>query len=60
TFTNIGADEKITTILKDDFKVVDGHPTFNKPSLPPVSAQEFAAELINHKYRDGWKLPAMP
>ncbi|MDR3308617.1 MAG: Gfo/Idh/MocA family oxidoreductase, partial [Tannerella sp.] len=59
-FTNIGADEKITTILKDDFKVVDGHPSFNKPSLPPVNAQEFAAELINHKYRDGWSLPAMP
>ncbi|MDR1723500.1 MAG: Gfo/Idh/MocA family oxidoreductase [Tannerella sp.] len=59
-FTNIGADEKVVMILKDGFTIKDGHPTFDKPTLPPLNAQEFAAELINHKYRDGWKLPAMP
>jgi len=59
-FTNIGADETIRTVIKDGFTIKDGHPTFNKDWTEPVNAQEFAAELINHKYRDGWKLPAMP
>jgi hypothetical protein len=59
-FTNIGADEKITPILKDGFTIKDGHPSFDKPKGQTVNAQEFAAELINHKYREGWSLPAMP
>ena len=59
-FTNIGADETISTVIKDGFTIKDGHPSFNKDWTKPVNAQEFAAELINHKYRDGWKLPAMP
>ncbi|MDR3269347.1 MAG: Gfo/Idh/MocA family oxidoreductase [Tannerella sp.] len=59
-FTNIGADETITTTIKDGFTVNDGHPTFDKPANPPVNAQQFAAELINHNYRAGWKLPDMP
>ena len=59
-FTNIGADEKIRTVIKDGFKIHDGHPTFNKEWTDPVSAEEFAAELIKHNYRDGWSLPDMP
>ena len=59
-FTNIGADEQISVIIKDGFKVVDGHPSFDKPRTDKQNAQAFAAELINHKYRDGWSLPAMP
>ncbi|MDR3251811.1 MAG: Gfo/Idh/MocA family oxidoreductase [Tannerella sp.] len=59
-FTNIGADETIRTVIKDGFTINDGHPSFDKTYTPAVNAQEFAAELINHKYRDGWKLPAMP
>lgn len=59
-FTNIGDDEMIKTVIKDGFKIHDGHPTFNKTWTDPVPAKEFAAELVNHKYRKGWKLPDMP
>ncbi|MDR0748170.1 MAG: Gfo/Idh/MocA family oxidoreductase [Tannerellaceae bacterium] len=59
-FTNIGADETIKTVIKDGFTIEDGHPSFNKTWTEPVNAQAFAAELINHKYREGWKLPDMP
>ena len=60
TFTNIGDDEKISILIKDDFKVVDGDPKFNKIWTDPVNAKQFAAELIKHNYRDGWKLVDMP
>ncbi|GHU64474.1 dehydrogenase [Bacteroidia bacterium] len=59
-FTNIGPDEVIKTVIKDGFTIKDGHPSFNKTWTDPVNAQAFAAELINHKYREGWSLPAMP
>lgn len=59
-FTNIGADETIRTVIKDGFKIHDGHPTFNKDWTDPMNAQAFAAELIKHTYRDGWSLPDMP
>jgi hypothetical protein len=59
-FTNIGADEKIRTVVKDGFEINDGHPTFKKDWTDPVSAQEFAAELIRHTYRKPWSLPEMP
>lgn len=59
-FTNIPADAKIRTVIKDGFKIHDGHPTFDKTMTDPVNAQAFADELIKHTYRSGWKLPAMP
>jgi hypothetical protein len=59
-FTNIGAEETIQTVIKDGFTIKDGHPSFNKTWTDPVNAQAFAAELINHTYRAGWSLPAMP
>ena len=59
-FTNIGADENVKFMIKTGFSVVDGHPKWNNKVSEPVNAQALAAELINHKYRDGWKLPAMP
>jgi hypothetical protein len=59
-FTNITPDEKIRIVIEDGFKIHDGHPTFNKTYTDPVPATEFAAELIKHTYRDGWKLPEMP
>ncbi|MDR1866481.1 MAG: Gfo/Idh/MocA family oxidoreductase [Bacteroidales bacterium] len=58
-FTNISDTDKFNLTLSDDFKVVDGHPTFNKPSIS-INAKSFAAELIKHTYREGWSLPAMP
>lgn len=59
-FTNITDDETIKICTKDDFKIHDGHPTFNKLWTEPMSANKFAKELINHTYRDGWALPKMP
>ena len=59
-FTNIGDDETIRTVIRDGFKIHDGHPTFNKDWTEPVNAKAFAKELIKHTYRDGWSLPEMP
>jgi predicted dehydrogenase len=59
-FTNIGDNETIRTVIRDGFKIHDGHPTFNKDWTDPVNAQAFAAELIKHTYRDGWNMPDMP
>ncbi len=59
-FTNINDNEEIKIIAKDNFKMDDGHPKFEKEWTEPVSANAFAEELIKHNYRDGWKLPDMP
>ncbi|MCA1745881.1 MAG: Gfo/Idh/MocA family oxidoreductase [Bacteroidales bacterium] len=59
-FTNISDDETIRTVIADGFEIKDGHPTFDKTWTKPVKAQDFAAELIKHTYRSGWKLPDMP
>ena len=58
-FTNIGDNEKLRLTISDNFRIVDGDPKFDKPNVE-INAKEFAAELIKHKYRDGWSLPAMP
>ena len=59
-FTNIGANEEIRTVIKDGFKIHDGHPTFNKDWTEPMNAVAYSQELIKHTYRDGWSLPDMP
>jgi Oxidoreductase family, NAD-binding Rossmann fold/Oxidoreductase family, C-terminal alpha/beta domain len=59
-FTNLTDTETIKTVIKDGFKIHNGHPTFNKDWTDPVLAQEFAAELIKHTYREPWSLPDMP
>ena len=59
-FTNLTDDEKIRIVKKDDFKIVDGDPRFNKIWTDPVPAKEFAAELVKHTYRKPWSLPDMP
>jgi hypothetical protein len=59
-FTNLKDDEQIKTVIKDGFAIHDGHPTFKKTWTDPVSAKEFAAELIKHKYQNGYSLPDMP
>ena len=59
-FTNIGSDEKVRTVIKDGFKIHDGHPTFNKDWTEPMNAVDYSQELIKHTYRDGWSLPDMP
>jgi hypothetical protein len=59
-FTNIPAGATVKTVVKDGFKITDGHPTFDKTYTEPQNALAFANELIKHTYRDGWKLPDMP
>lgn len=59
-FTNIAKDAKIQSVIKDGFKLNDGHPTFDKTMTDAVDANTFAEELVKHAYRDGWKLPDMP
>ena len=59
-FTNIPEDAMIQTIIEDGFKIVDGHPTFDKKMTDPVNARAMAQEMIKHTYQNGWKLPSMP
>ncbi|PID68600.1 MAG: oxidoreductase [Flavobacteriales bacterium] len=59
-FTNINPNEEIKTVIKDGFKIHDGHPTFDKDWTEPMNAIAYSQELIKHTYRDGWSLPAMP
>lgn len=59
-FTNIGANEEIRTVIKDGFKIKEGHPTFDKDWTEPMNAIAYSQELIKHTYRDGWDLPEMP
>ena len=47
-FTNIKDDEMIKILIKDDFKIVDGDPKFNKIWTDPINAKQFANELIKH------------
>ena len=59
-FTNIDDNETLRTCIKDGFTIHDGHPSFNKTWTDPINAKQFAAELVKHNYREGWKLPDMP
>ncbi|MCD8177466.1 MAG: Gfo/Idh/MocA family oxidoreductase [Tannerellaceae bacterium] len=59
-FTNIGDDETIEIVIRDGFKIKDGHPTFAKDKTDPINAKQFAEELIKHNYRAGWNLVDMP
>lgn len=59
-FTNIGDNDTFKIVVEDGFKIHDGHPTFNKKWTDEINAKQYAKELVNHKYREGWKLPSMP
>jgi hypothetical protein len=59
-FTNIGDDEKLRTVLSDDFEIVDGDPKFRTKWTQPFNAKQFAKELVKHNYREGWTLTDMP
>ncbi|MDR1170567.1 MAG: Gfo/Idh/MocA family oxidoreductase [Prevotellaceae bacterium] len=58
-FTNISDTDEFSLVLSDDFKIENGHPSFNKPS-EKVHAKTFAQELIKHTYQNGYSLPDMP
>lgn len=59
-FTNIDSNEEIKIITEDKFSIHDGHPTFKKEYTDPINATQFAADLIKHKYENGFSLPDMP
>jgi hypothetical protein len=59
-FTNIGQNEEIRTVIRDGFKIEDGHPTFARDWTDPVNAGQYASDLVNRPYRSGWRLPSMP
>jgi predicted dehydrogenase len=58
-FENISDTEELKIMTSDDFKVTDGHPTFDKKYVS-FNALEKAGEYIKHTYRQGWNLPDMP
>lgn len=58
-FTNISENEELKIMVSDDFRVIDGHPHFDK-QYATFNALERANEYIKHTYRDGWTLPSMP
>lgn len=58
-FTNISPGEELKIMVSDDFKVVDGHPTFDK-KYQTFNALKSAEQYIKHTYREGWSLPPMP
>ena len=59
-FTNLTDAEKIVATANNGFEMKSGRPRFIKTMTSPVSAKEFAAELIKHTYRKPWTLPDMP
>ncbi len=58
-FTNIGPNDKVSQVKRDDFEVVDGDPKFDR-NYVQYNALEFANELIKHTYHNGFTLPPMP
>jgi len=59
-FTNINDNDSIKICVEDHFNITDGHPTFDRKYTDPINAKQFAAEMIQHTYRNGWSLPEMP
>lgn len=59
-FTNINPDEELRVVIRDEFSIENGNPSFRQERSDPFNAKEFARGLIRHQYRDGWSLPDMP
>lgn len=59
-FINISDSDEIKIVTSDDFEVIDGDPKFTTKYTDPIPAKDFAAELVNKPYREGWSLPEMP
>jgi predicted dehydrogenase len=60
-FTNIKDDEVLHFIKNDNFVTfTDRKPSFSKEWSEAINAKQFAAEMVRHTYRKGWKLPDMP
>jgi predicted dehydrogenase len=59
-FTNIHSNEELRVVIRDEFSIENGNPSFRKEWSDPFNAIEFANGLIKHEYREGWSLPDMP
>ena len=53
-FTNIGANDTLRIMTKNNFEIEDGDPQFNKDFIT-VPAREKVEEWIRHSYRQGWE-----
>jgi hypothetical protein len=53
-FTNIGLNDEIRILKKDNFEIVNGDPQFSKDYIT-LPAKITAEEWIRHPYRDGWE-----
>ena len=53
-FTNIGKNDAIRILKKDNFEIVNGDPQFKKDFIT-LPAKVTAEEWIRHTYRDGWE-----
>lgn len=54
-FTNISSSDELRVVSLDEFKVIEGHPYFNKKYVT-FNAEETIEEYIKHNYRTGWSL----
>jgi hypothetical protein len=59
-FTNISDSDNLKICISDNFTITDGDPKFDKKWTEPMNAKQFAAEMVKHTYRAGFKLPDMP
>ncbi|WP_159522587.1 Gfo/Idh/MocA family protein [Sunxiuqinia indica] len=53
-FTNIGSNDQLQILTRDDFEMTKGDPKFNK-EYTTQSAKQMAEEWIRHTYRQGWE-----
>lgn len=58
-FTNINDTDTLKIVSKDDFKVIDGDPRFDRQFVD-FNAKQVAEEWIKHTYHNGFSLPPMP
>lgn len=54
SFTNISDSDQLKVLRKDEFKVVNGNPRFEK-KFATLPAKQTAEEWIRHNYRRGWE-----
>jgi hypothetical protein len=59
-FTNITENETLKMLERNDFRMENGYPVFDREWTEPVNAAQFAQEMIRHTCHNGFKLPDMP
>jgi hypothetical protein len=59
-FTNISDSDNVKICISDNFTITNGDPKFDRKWTEPMSAKQFAAEMVKHTYRKGFTLPEIP